>query len=98
MSYIFVYFAHSASVRNKILCIRQVQRKSENPQQAVAVRKCHACESLEIPSIRKFSGNEIFWVTQTTDANMGKGVTVRMNIDDKKGASGVKKKSQVTSC
>ena len=40
-------------------------------------------------------------VTQTTDANVGKGATVRVNID-KEGASGVKKKEikklQVTWC
>ena len=32
-------------------------------------------------------------MTQTTDANVGKGATVRVNID-KEGASGVKKKKQ----
>ena len=36
-------------------------------------------------------------VTQTTGANVGKGATVRVNID-KEGASGVKKKTQVTWC
>ena len=32
-------------------------------------------------------------LTQTTDANVGKGATVRVNID-KEGASGVKKKKK----
>ena len=34
-------------------------------------------------------------VTQTTDANVGKGATVRVNID-KEGASGVKRKKRKT--
>ena len=32
-------------------------------------------------------------MTQTTDANVGKGATIRVNID-KEGASGVKKKKK----
>ena len=57
---IFVYFVRGG-FRTKTKCILNIQSKSENPQQLVAVRKFHAYEMSRVPRTRKFSVNEIFW-------------------------------------
>ena len=52
---------------------------------------------LKLNNTRKFYACAKDRVTQTSNAKVGKGATVRVNIG-KEGAGGVKKKLQVTWC
>ena len=61
MHVIFVYFVRDG-LRTKIVCIRKVQSKSENPHRSVTLRNFHACVRSESLGIRKFSAYEIFWI------------------------------------
>ena len=61
---IFVYSVRGG-FRTKIKCIRKVRSKWKNPQQSTAVRKFRVYERLVVPSIRKFSAYEIFWIYST---------------------------------
>ena len=48
-----------------------------SPDRSVAVRKFLACERLEVPSIRKFSAYEMFWIFSSVCAGGGGGVTMK---------------------
>ena len=64
MHFIFVYIIRGG-FRTKKKCILKFQSKSENLQRSGAVRKFHAFERSGVPSIRKFSAYEIFWIYST---------------------------------
>ena len=70
MHFIFVDFVRG-SFHTKIKCVLKGQSKSENPQQSVSVRKFRAYERSEVPNIRKFSANDIFWIYSMDDYQWG---------------------------
>ena len=61
MHFIFVYFVRGG-FRPKTKCMLKVHSKSEYPHRSAAVQNFHAYQRSEVPSTRKFSANEIFWI------------------------------------